>query len=255
MQSAQIKEYVMKSERNAYIQEDVQASAGTLAALERVEQRLLVDNATARAIDNAHALLALGQHFAIDQILGLLEQRHVNADVVGLRPQLVECDELDLMLSGLLGGHDRIVADDAHAEGAHAEGDLATDAAETEQRQRLAVHLGAHELGALPFALAHRRVRLRHRASHGQDNGARQLHGADRVRAERIHDENALLGGRLHVDVVHAGAGACHQLELASAAGALEHRCRHLGRRAHHQSVVVLCAVSLHLDLVVSIIC
>ena len=50
------------------LDEDVEGGAGDMAGIERRAQRLLVDQAAARAVDDAHALLGLGE-FSAERML------------------------------------------------------------------------------------------------------------------------------------------------------------------------------------------
>src|SRR5581483_9957302 len=70
---------------------------------------------------------------------------------------------------------------------------------------------------------------------HHQRDGV--LGGGDGVAVGRVHDDHALGGGGLDVDVVDADAGAAHHLE---AVGGSKHLLRHLGGRAHGEAVVAL---------------
>src|SRR5262249_35633687 len=68
------------------------------------------------------------------------------------RQQLVDgADDLDAELGGR-SGRERVVADEAHVEGGGAFGDLAADAAQADDAERLAGELAADELVALPLA-------------------------------------------------------------------------------------------------------
>ena len=72
--------------------EHVEGRAGDLAGIERRAQRRLVDQAAARAIDDAHALLHLGERRGVDDVPGLVGQRRVQRDEIGAPEQLVELD-------------------------------------------------------------------------------------------------------------------------------------------------------------------
>ena len=96
------------------LDEDVERRARDMAAVERGAQRRLVDEAAARAIDDAHALLGLGEVFGRQDVAGLRRQRRVQGDEVGAGEQIVELDLLDADLGGALGAEERIVGDDPH---------------------------------------------------------------------------------------------------------------------------------------------
>ncbi len=62
------------------------------------------------------------------------------------------------------------------------------------------------------------------------------LGDADGISAGRIHDQHALAGGGVEVDVVDAHAGASDHYQ---ALGVLQQLSRHLRRAAHQQSIGV----------------
>ena len=82
--------------------EDVEAGAGDPALGERVGERLLVDDAAAGGVDDAHGRLDLGQRLLADQADRLGGLGQVHGDEVALREQLVEGDQPDAELAGAL---------------------------------------------------------------------------------------------------------------------------------------------------------
>ena len=78
------------------------AAPATLPGIERGTQRLLVDQAAARAIDDAHALLHFGDGRGVDDVAGLVGERRVQRDEVGALEQFVEFDLLDADIHGAL---------------------------------------------------------------------------------------------------------------------------------------------------------
>ncbi len=71
--------------RRRLFDEDVEGRAGDMAGIERRAQGRLVDQAAARAIDDAHALLGLGEVLGRQDVLGLRRHRRVQGDEVGAR--------------------------------------------------------------------------------------------------------------------------------------------------------------------------
>ena len=123
-------------------------------------------------------------------------------------------------LAEALGADERVVRDDAHAEGAGADRDELADAAEAEHAERLALDLGAAELAALPLAAGEAGVRLRDVAGEREHQRDRVLGGGDRVGLRRVGDDDPALGGGGDVDVVHAHAGAADDPQVV---GAVDH--------------------------------
>ena len=132
--------------------EDVDAGAGDLAGLERRGEILLDDQAAAGAVDDAHAVLHLGDRRRVDDVLRLLDQRRVQRDEVGAAEQLVELDLLDAELQGALLGQERIEGDDLHLQADGAVGDDRADIAAADDAERLGGDLDAHEAVLLPLA-------------------------------------------------------------------------------------------------------
>src|SRR5262249_39956750 len=75
--------------------EHVEGRAGNVLGTERFDQRLLVDQTAARAIDDAYALLGLGERRRIKDVPGLVRQRRVQRDEIGALQEIVELDLLD----------------------------------------------------------------------------------------------------------------------------------------------------------------
>ena len=66
-----------------------------MAAVEGCAQRRFIDEAAARAIDDAHALLGLGEIFRREDVVGLRGQRRVQGDEIGAREEIVELELFD----------------------------------------------------------------------------------------------------------------------------------------------------------------
>ena len=141
--------------------EHVERGAADLAAVERVLERSLVDQPAARAIDDAHARLDPGQSVARQDAAGLVGQRRVQRDEIGAAQQFVEFDPFDAHRHGAFRRQERIIGDNLHPEPYGAVGDNRADIAATDQAERLAGKLDAHEAVLLPLARLGRLVGLR----------------------------------------------------------------------------------------------
>ena len=144
-------------------------------------------------------------------------------------------DPFDAELAEALRRDELVEGEHVHLEALGALGDELADAAEADHAERLAVELGALELGPLPGAAGERGVGPRDVAAEGEHQRQGVLGGGDRVRFGRVGDDDAAAGRGGDVDVVDAGAGAADHLE---ALGPLDQLRRHLGRRADEQRVV-----------------
>ena len=136
--------------------EHVERGAADAAVADGVGQGRLVDDAAARHVDDAHARLGLGEAVGVDQADRLGRLDDVEGDEVGGGGQLVEVDQLDVELAGPLGGHERVVGDDPHAERAGPLRDELADAAEADDAEGLVGQLDALPLRALPPAVDER---------------------------------------------------------------------------------------------------
>ena len=121
--------------------EHVERRAGNLAGLERGDERGLIHQFAARAIDDAHALLHGGQGFGVDDALGLRGEADVQGEIIGGSEELVHGDEADAVFAGHGGGDKGIAADDFEAETAGAARYFKPDAAEAEDAECLAAQL------------------------------------------------------------------------------------------------------------------
>jgi hypothetical protein len=194
--------------------EHVDAGAGDPALLERQGERVLVDDATARGVDDAHLGLHLAQRLLADEADGLGRLGQVDGDEVALFEQLVQRHAAHAHLCGPGGRHVGVVGDDVHAECRQPLRDEHADAAEPDDADRLLVQLDARVLAALPLAALECLVGRGDVAGGGQQQADGELRGAGDVGGRRVHDHDTGLRGGLDVDVVEADAGAGDDLQL-----------------------------------------
>ncbi len=70
----------------------VEAGAGDLARFQRFDQRLLIDKAAARRVDEDRILLHLFQFGGADDVAGLLSERTMQRDDIAFAQDRVEID-------------------------------------------------------------------------------------------------------------------------------------------------------------------
>ncbi len=161
----------------------------------------------------------------------------MQGDEVGLREQRVQrLGALDAQLAEALGGNVGVVCAHPHLEAAGAAGDLLADPAEADQPEGLVGELHAGEARALPAALLQRAVRLRDLAREREQEPDRVLGGRDDRGLGCVGDDDAALGRRGEVDVVHAHSRAADHLQPV---GALDQVGGELRRAADDDRVVV----------------
>ena len=159
--------------------EDVERGAAELAGLEAGHQRVEVDQLAAGAVDEAGAVLHRGDRLGVDQADRLRRLRHVQGDQVGAAEHLLDAlQPLDPELAEALGGDELVEGDDVHLEALGALGDELADAAEADHAERLAVELGALELGPVPAPGDERFVTPAGRCGRGPGRGRRVCWGA-----------------------------------------------------------------------------
>ena len=170
--------------------EHVNAGARHLAALQRRDEIGLDDQAAARAVDDAHAVLHPRNRSRVDDATRLVGHRRVQGDEVGAGEKIIELDLLDAQFFGALVRQERVEGDDVHLQANAARGDDGTDIAAADHAQRLAGDLDAHEAVLFPFAGMGRGIGLRNLARQREDHGDGMLGGGDRVAERRVHDDD-----------------------------------------------------------------
>ena len=130
----------------------------------------------------------------------------MDGDDVGAREQRVEVDELHAVVGRLLGGHERVDAEDDHLHGPGPVGDGLADLAEPDDAERPAAQLEARELGALPFAAADRCIGGGRPAGDAVEQREGVLGRGDGVAGRRVDDGDPGARRRVEVDVVDADA-------------------------------------------------
>ena len=170
---------------------------------------------------------------APEHAAGLVGERHVQGDDVGLAEHSVERREFGADFGGGFRAQEGIVGEHPHPEGPGTPRHFTAHPAGADQPQGLPVEFGAAEAGPVPLPCLHRLVRRRHLAHQRQQQRAGQLGRRDGVAGGRVHHRHALLGRGLDVDGVDPYAGAADHLEpgragqrLASDLGGAPHQHR-----------------------------
>ena len=197
---------------------------------------VLVDDAAARAVYEANALLHPPHLCHGDHAARLLRERHVHRDEVRLRDDVVERPDGHAECLCPLLVDVWVIGDHIHVEGEGALRDAAADTPHADDAERLAAQLNADVCLAVPLPRVHGRVCRRDVARHGEHHRDRVLRRGDRISARRVDDDDAALRCCLYVNVVHTDAGAPNDLQFPRTFQDIR---RYLRRRAHHQRVIV----------------
>jgi hypothetical protein len=211
------------------------AAPGDVAGVEPRLQRRLVDQPAACAVDDAHALLRLGQVLRRQDVAGLVSQWRVQRDEIGTGQQLIELDLLDAEFDAALGREEGIIGDHLHLQAARPLGDDRADIARPDQPQRLGRELHAHEAVLLPLARLGGRVGLGQLAGKREHQRDGVLGGGDGIAERRVHHHHTLRGRGRNINIVDADAGAADHLQVR---GSVQDVARDLGRGADREAVI-----------------
>ena len=181
----------------------IERGAAETAIIERGDQRGLVDQRSARRVDQVGAALHLAESRGVEQAAGCRHQRRVNRYEIGLRQELVEADAFDAGVAQCVGRHERIERQHPQAKRLSLRGDPARDVAEPDEAEHLALeppdrHDGRH----LPAAGLHEVVREHDLAGEREQ----ERHCGDFLHAivRHVRHGDAALGRDRDIDIVDA---------------------------------------------------
>ena len=126
--------------------------------LQRLGQRLLVDDRPARRVDEIGRRLHQRDALGIDEVARLGRQRAADRDDVGAAEHILELDQLDAELGRHRLVGEGIMGDELHVEGLGQPEQLGADIADADRAERAADEADAHMLGALGEAVRRRRA-------------------------------------------------------------------------------------------------
>ena len=222
---------------------EVRHIAGDLAGRERGLDRGVVHQVPAGEVDDAHAVLHLGDGFGVDHSLCVGGGGDVNRDIVGVGIDFVVVIRLaDGARQTPCGvdGDERVAADHLHPQPDGGVGDEAADGAQADDAQRLAEQLGADESAFALFDELFDALLERFCPSDAgvdfpggkQQRGQRQFLDAVGVGARGVEHDDALLAATVKRDVVDARARARDGQQLGAE--------RHLVHRGRADEDMVL---------------
>ena len=187
---------------------DVERCRGDDPVAQRGGQRDLVDDRTARGVDEDGRRLHPGKRGRPDEVPGLRRQVDVEGHEVGPRQELVHVHGLDAQGALLLERRRVGVVDqDGHVEATGSLGHLASDAAEADDADRGVVDVGAEQeqrAPGPPLAGPDVVVALRQAPGGGHQERPGEVGGRLGQDAGRVADGDAAARAGRHVDVVEA---------------------------------------------------
>ena len=227
-------ELEQRRRRGGLVGEHVEAGAGDAPVADGPGQRLLVDDAAPRRVDDAQAGLGLASRSLPIRPDGLGRLGQVDGEEVGRRTSSSRPRSSTPIWR----------ARSAETNGSYAARRMpnasarcatsAPDPAEPDDAEDLAVQLDALPPDRSHLPAVEGGVGLGDVAGLGQQQGHGVLGRREDVGLRRVDHHHAAAGGGSHVDVVEADAGPAHHHEVGAG---LEHLGRHLGRGADDEGV------------------
>ncbi len=175
---------------------------GHLTGVEGDEERVLVDQPAAGAVDDVDAGLHRGQRGGVDHVTGVGDGGSVQRDDVGFGEESIELDEFAAVGFGEI----RVVGHDAHAERPGGRADAAGDPAVTHQPQQRAVEFQRGASRRPRQALAGTLGLRGQVLDDGEHQHQRVLGGRHRRGVGRVAHDHPGSRGRGNIDVVVADA-------------------------------------------------
>ena len=222
--------------RGGFGGEHIDSRPGDPARLRGFRHGGLIENTAPRDIDQANGRLHQTDLLGIDHARRLFGLRDMNRDIIGLFIERVQIDQFDPQRLGLFGLEVGVIAEHDHLERLQPFGDFPADLAEADDPECFAVDFRPHVLLAVPLAAAQGTVGLRDMAGEGQQHRDSQFGSRKRVAFGAVDDEDAPIGRRLDIDIVHADSGPPDDLQVGGSGNDV---CRHFRFGAHGQGVIL----------------
>ncbi len=216
--------------------EHVEGGAGDLAGFQGFGKGGLIHQTAAGAVDDPHAFLCLCKGFGVQDAAGLVGQRHMQGDEIGLCQQLIELHLGHAHRLGALFGQEGIVGQYLHVQAKGAVADDAADIAGADHAEGLVVKLDPHEARLFPLAGMGGDRGFGQLPRHGKHHRNRMFGGGDGVAEGRVHHDHAVARGGGNVNVINADPGAADDLEVRRECQQL---VGHLGGRADGKAVIL----------------
>jgi hypothetical protein len=125
------------------VAENIERGAGDVTRTKSFEQRSVVDQLAARAVDDAHVLLHGGQGAGVDDARGLRGQAHVQAEKVGFGEKLFDRAEANSVFARNGLRNERIMPQKFHTKRFGAARDFHAHAAQAKNAKLLAPQFSA----------------------------------------------------------------------------------------------------------------
>ena len=121
-----------------------------MACLDRLIQRLFIDEPSSSRVDNEGSRLHLGKGRTIDDMLGFFSERGVKRDEMGAGKELLQSHPFYAQNRCCFRGDLGIMGKNLHAHSDSPVGHNGTDLAQTDDAQGLLVEFCSHETSFFP---------------------------------------------------------------------------------------------------------
>ncbi len=215
--------------------EHVDSGAGDVTRLERVGQRVVVDEMTAAQVEEQRTTRHQREFASTDHVHIGGAPINVERDGLTLAQQLVERVDLAGVAQRETVGH--VVEVDAHAHRLGEHGKLGTDVAVADDAECASTDLMGADRALLPQPVVHVAILVCEAAREGNEFADGQLDDGTRVRVGGIEGCDPRLRGSVEIDLVRSDAERADRTQLRRFR---DDACREVGRRSDAQVVDAL---------------
>ena len=195
------------------VRQHVERGASEVAGLERGPEGFVVDEVTARAVDEEGAGLHASDRGRVQDAPRRAVERSVERHDVSAGEQIAEHDRLDALGPDVLVGHERVADDHVHTERARPPRDGAADAPEADHAEAGTGDPPRTAVEDVPASGPDVAIELGHAAQQTDHHGDGVLGHLLGAVAGDVRAPDAGIRERLHVEVVEARCVGRHRLE------------------------------------------
>ena len=206
--------------------EHVKRGTADMPAIKPDLESRLINQATARAVDNPNARLGFGKVFSRQDIARLIGQWCMQRDEIGLGEECIKISLFNAHFNRALRREERIISNHLHAQAKRAACDDCANIARADQAERLARDLNSHETVLFPFAGLGRKISLRQLARKRKHQRYGMFRRGDRIAERCVHDDHTLGRRCGDINIINADASAANHFEIGCS---IKDRLGHLG--------------------------
>ncbi len=223
-----------------FLFKNVQPRPGNFLRFQGMYQCRFIHDGPARGIDQECRRLHAKQFGRVKHLPGFAIERHVQGDKIGFSKQRVQIAIFRVqLLLDVFGRAGPAVVSHFHCKSGRAPRNSSTDAAESNDSQRLAPDIGSAkliEIPTLPASGAHVLVGFHQPAGHGHHESPGKIRGGFIQHAGSVGNRDAAFGASRNINVVVADGNVRHDAKLRRGA---QHVVSDTLRQQTHQAVFV----------------